>query len=75
MNSKFFCFKKTVVEAFVEHCNTGHYTLNFHLLDNVIENLRRFETLGVLNAPPSESYVVHIEKPYHKTSRRMKAKT
>lgn len=40
--------------TFSEHCKSGLYTPRFHLLDHVMEDLRVFGTLPVLDAPPFE---------------------
>lgn len=42
-------FKKMVRDAFDEHCDSGLYTLKYHLLENMVEEIKRFETLSNLD--------------------------
>lgn len=42
--------------------------LKFHLLDHVVEDLKKFRSLDVLNSFPFECYNVHIKKANHDTS-------
>lgn len=43
-------FKRRVVDVSGLHSESNLYTLEFHLLDHIAEDLRRFGTLSVLDA-------------------------
>lgn len=60
LNSKRDYFMKIVVNTMAEHCSTVHFTLKFHHLPHIAEDLRRFGTLPVLIGSPFEHYNVHI---------------
>lgn len=45
-------FKRSLVRTCSHHCNFGLYTLTFHLLDKVLEDLQAFGTPSVLDASP-----------------------
>lgn len=55
-------FQSLLVRTFGEHCNSGLYILKFHLLDHVVEDLRLFGTLSVLDASRFEQYSVSIKQ-------------
>lgn len=63
-------FKRELVERFDDHCESGLYTLKFHLLDHMVEDIRKFGTLSVLDGSPFEHFNVHIKQAYRKTSQR-----
>lgn len=50
--------------TFERHCETVLYTLMFHLLDHVVEDVERFGNLKTLNALPVESFSVYIKLAY-----------
>lgn len=52
-------FKKDVVDGLHDHCNSGLYTLKFHLLDHLGENMRRFGPLSVPDASLFECFNVY----------------
>lgn len=43
-------FKRKVVDTFDEYCNSGLYTLMYHLLHGTVEDLSKFRTLSVLRS-------------------------
>lgn len=56
-----------------EHSRPVLFTLNFHLLDHIVEDLRRFGMPSGFETSLSEHHIVHIKKSYHRTSRRSKS--
>lgn len=50
-------FKSLLVETFREHCDSGMYTLRCCLPDHMVEDMRRFATLSVLD---SVSYMSNL---------------
>lgn len=57
-------FKQLLKDTLEEHLATGLYTPNFHLLDQVGDNLEQFECSKVLHALPIERLNVHIKGTY-----------
>lgn len=43
-------FEKMLLEAFDEHCDLGLYTLMYHLLNYVVDNIQIVGTLSVLES-------------------------
>lgn len=41
--------KKVSVEAFDKNCDSGLYTLSYHVLDHIAEDVQRFGMLSVLD--------------------------
>lgn len=74
LNSRISRFQKNVGDIFADNCSTGLFTLKFHLLHHIVEDLRRFGTLSVLDASPLKYYNVHIKTSYSRASGSMKAK-
>lgn len=71
LNSETNHFGKIVGHTFAKHCSTGLFTLNFHLLDYPLEDLRKLDTLSDLDTPSFEHYTVHIRTSYRITWKRM----
>lgn len=57
-------FKKTVVNAFEELCDSGLNTERYHLLDHLVGDIRRLVTLSVLDVSPYIHFNVHIQQAY-----------
>lgn len=57
-------FKKMFVEKFDEHCYPGLYTLKNDLLDNLVEDIRRFGSPLVLESCTYDHVTVHIKQVY-----------
>lgn len=51
------------------HCSSGLFKLKFHLVNHLVDDLDRFQSLFSLNAGPFESFGVHIKKYYGMTFR------
>lgn len=63
-------FKEMSVESFDEHCDTVPDTLKYPLLDRMVEDIRRFLKLRVLESRPYEHINLHINQPHKMTSQR-----
>ena len=63
-------FKQTCKDIFEKHVNRGLFTLKFHLLDHLVEDLRKYGTLDFLDAGPYENYNATIKGFYKLTSKR-----
>lgn len=46
--------KRLVVKMFQAHCCNGLFTLNFHLLDHLTEDIECFGSIEMLEASPTE---------------------
>lgn len=64
-------FKPFGKEMLGEHCETGFYTLKFHLLDHVIVDLERLGFLDVLDTSPFERFNVYIKRACRTPSQRL----
>ena len=63
-------FKHQTVKLFEPYVDNGLFTLKFHLLDHLVEDLSKFASLDFLSAGPYEYYNTKIKKSYRKTSKR-----
>ncbi len=54
-------------KAYVQH---GLFTLKFHLLDHLADDLKKFSSLSYLDASPFEQYNAVLKHFYRQTSRR-----
>lgn len=61
-------FKRVVVNAFSEHCRKGLFTLTFHLLDHMAEDINRFRSAHVLVFSLLDHFNVTIKQLYRTTS-------
>lgn len=52
-------FKRMLVDNFDEDCESGLYKLNYHLLDNIVEDPLKFETQSVLDSSSYEHSNLH----------------
>lgn len=59
-----------VKELFDVPCQAGLYTLKFHMLDPVIEDMDRFGSLELLNSCAFERFKVQIKRAYRSMSQR-----
>lgn len=57
-------FKTILVKKFDAHCDSGLFTLKYHLFDIKVEALRRLRTLSVLDISPYEHLKVQIRPEY-----------
>lgn len=53
-------FRGLVVNILEDQWGFKLYILNFHLLDHIVENTKRFGSLEMLHGSPLEKYNVHI---------------
>lgn len=57
-------FSRILIKTFDEHRDSRLYALWNHLLDYVVEALRNFATLSVLDSSPYEQFNLHIMQAY-----------
>lgn len=62
--------KSVVAKTVAPHCLSGFFTLNFHLLRYLLDDLERFRSLSSMVVGLVENLNVLIKKPYTMTSRR-----
>lgn len=62
-------FKRSLVRTFSENCNFALYTLKYYLLDQVVQDLQKSNTLSVSHASQFEQYNVNIKHDYRQTSK------
>lgn len=55
-------FKCTFQKLLAPHCMSGHYTLKFHLLYKVLEDLQRFGSLSTTDPALLKHYKVLIKQ-------------
>jgi len=70
IQNKITAFKQNTTNLFAPHIRSGLFTLKFHLLDHLVEDLTRFAGLDVLSASPYEYYNTRIKYNYRLTSKR-----
>lgn len=57
-------------KIFEDHFESELHALKVYLLNSIVEDLKLFENLQVLNSIPFERYNVHIKSAHRATSRR-----
>lgn len=62
--------KKPVCEVLDAHCESGLYTLKFHLLYHFVEGMESSGTLQLLDSSALDRYRVHIKSAYGSKSER-----
>ena len=62
--------KKECKRVFDPYVQKGLYTLKFHLLDHLVEDLLKYGSLDYLSAGPYEYYNTVVKKHYRGTSKR-----
>lgn len=60
-------FKKLLVNVFDWHCDSGLYALKDHLPEHMLEDIRRLETLYVLDSSQYKQIIVPIKETYKRT--------
>lgn len=63
-------FKVLTIKTFQDFCVSGLFTLKFHLLDHMVEDMERFGSLQVLDASAFEHYNTDIKAAIRRTSQR-----
>lgn len=56
-----------LVETFYGHCDTGLLIVKSHVLDYKVEDIRRFETISLLNSTPYEHLNGNMKGTYEWT--------
>lgn len=59
-----------LVETLDRQSDSGLYTLGYHLLDQMMENIRGCGTLFFLDRKPCEHFTDHIKQAFSKTLQR-----
>ena len=62
--------KKKVVEIYGPHCENGLFTLKFHLLDHLSEDITNYALLEYVDAGPFEGFNTQIKHSFRRTSMR-----
>lgn len=62
--------KRTVVETFKDHCEKGLFTLKFHTMDHLAEDISRFGSCKFLDAGAFEHFNLAIKRSYRTGSLR-----
>lgn len=68
-------FKKAVWALFGTNCDYGTNILKFHLLDHLVNELERFETIHALDASPYDHYNFMVKQVYLSTSNQLQTTT
>lgn len=61
-------FKSVDEKTFAAHCSFGLFTLKYHLLEHLLDDLERFGRLSFVDAGRFEQFLVLIEKFQRMTS-------
>lgn len=70
LGSKVCEFKKEVVEFFSSASSSGVYTMNFHFLDHLVQNIKTLGDINILYGSVYEQFNDHIKKAYQGPFRR-----
>lgn len=62
-------FKKTFLELFSPVCTSRVYTVEFHLLDHLVEYIKKVWHILVLDTSTYDQFNVHIKTAYRGSSR------
>lgn len=60
--------KSVVEKKFAPHCSSGLFTLKFHPLGHVVEDLSKFGGLSFVDAGPFEHINVLVNRSYRMTA-------
>lgn len=63
-------FKRMLVNTFDDHCNSCLYTPRYHLLDEIVEFVRKYMTPSILDRSKYQPLNVHFKYYYRNTSER-----
>lgn len=61
LGEKIAWFKELVKATFDQHCESGLNRMKCHLLDHVVQDLKRFGSLRILDGSPFERSNLHIK--------------
>lgn len=59
--------KDTMVHLFENHCECGLFSIKFHLLDHLCDDLEKFHTIKVFHDAPYEHINVVLRREYRGT--------
>lgn len=60
-------FRRIVERVFASHYPFGLYTLQFHLLDHLVEDLEKFASISFTDPRPFEHFNILIEQFFKTT--------
>ena len=63
-------FKQEMVAVYGPHSSHGLYTLKFHLLDHLADDIGKYGNVAVIDASAYEGYNTNIKSSFRQTSRR-----
>lgn len=58
------------MNTFEEHSDSGLYWLKYHLIDHMVEDVRKSGTLSVFNSSLYQYSNVHTKRTHKRTSQR-----
>lgn len=61
--------KTSVIKTFDDHCESCLHTLTVHLLDHLVEDVRRFRMLSFIDGSAYENFNVIVKQSYRSTSK------
>ena len=70
LSKKVNTFKQLTQTVFEPYVENGLFTLKFHMLHHLVEDVKRYTSLEYLSASPYEYYNTRIKQNYRKTSKR-----
>lgn len=65
--------KERIVCVFENFCESGLFRIIFHILDHILENLDRFESVRFLGISVYENSIVVLKRMYQRTSMKNQA--
>jgi len=71
LRNKVSTLKEKASSFFSKYVERGLYTLKFHLLDHLVDDIEKYSSLAYLDAGPYEHYNAVIKQFYRKTSKRL----
>lgn len=69
INADIIFLKKAMIYTFYGTSNNSLYTLQFNLVDHIVEDLKRFGTRTVLDASSVDQYNIHVNRSSREASK------
>lgn len=63
-------FIREILELLSSVCMSGVFTMNFNLLDHLVQFLRRFVSISAMDASAYKHFDIYINKAYQRSCRR-----
>lgn len=67
-------FKNVFIESIDKHCSSALYTRKYRILDNMLEDIKIFETLSAFDSSSREQFYVHMHQAYKLNSQRRRSR-